>query len=147
MRTVLLDPGHGGTGGGGSIGSGVVGRRGLAEKDVAFVFARCVADRLLGRGVRAILTREADQSVALARRAALAVSSDAERMVSLHFNHHADPRVRGTVALVHDRAGAGSDALARALVDRVCSASGHRFGHVERAPIAILDPRGLPAGA
>ncbi len=81
IRTVVIDPGHGGP------DSGVVGAGGLAEKDLALLVARELQDVLQSEyGLRAILTRDQDRAVQADDRAAFANAARADVMVSLHAN-------------------------------------------------------------
>lgn len=56
-RTIVVDPGHGGT------DSGAVGVGGLREKDITLAVAGKVRDILKGSGVRVVMTREDDRDV------------------------------------------------------------------------------------
>jgi N-acetylmuramoyl-L-alanine amidase len=147
MSIVVLDPGHGGLGGGGSTGAGVIGARGAVEKDVALAVAQRAAARLHALGRRVALTRDGDRAVSLAARADLARALRAAALVSLHLDHDPDPAVQGTSAWTHARAGAASLRLAGELAAAVGAATGHPAS-VRRAPLAVLDPARLdPATA
>ena len=81
IRTIVIDPGHGGA------DEGAHGPEGTMEKDVTLSVAlrlRTLLERLLG--VRAILTRSGDTVVALDRRAAIANNDRADLFISLHAN-------------------------------------------------------------
>ncbi len=81
LRTVVIDPGHGGD------EPGARGTAGAQEKDVTLSVARRLKAGLEGRlGVRVLLTREGDQAVSLDGRAALANNNKADLFVSLHAN-------------------------------------------------------------
>lgn len=81
LRTVVIDPGHGGE------EPGAKGATGALEKDLTLSVARRLKAGLEGRlGVRVLLTREGDQTVALDGRAALANNNKADLFVSLHVN-------------------------------------------------------------
>ncbi|HKE14693.1 MAG TPA: N-acetylmuramoyl-L-alanine amidase [Kofleriaceae bacterium] len=133
MDLVVIDPGHGGTRDvGRSTWAGVRGPGGTLEKDVALELARRVAEHL---GGAALLTRQGDENLSLAERAEAARRLGAAAFVSIHLN--AGPAgARGAQAFVHERAGAGSRALAQALAPRV-----------EVAELAVLTPERLPADA
>lgn len=80
MRTIVIDPGHGGT----DLGATLPG--GLAEKDVALEIARSLRNALAGRlNARVVLTRESDVPVAPARRAEIANEAGADLFVSIHL--------------------------------------------------------------
>lgn len=81
IRTVVIDAGHGGD------ETGARGPVGTLEKDVTLSVARRLKAGLEARlGVRVILTRDGDQSVALDERAALANNNKADLFISLHAN-------------------------------------------------------------
>lgn len=80
MRTIVIDPGHGGT----DLGALLPG--GLAEKDVALEIARSLRNALAGRlNARVILTRESDVVVPPARRAEIANEVAADLFISIHL--------------------------------------------------------------
>jgi len=87
MRTVAIDPGHGGE----DEGAHAFGVDGTKEKDITLAVARRLKTMLEGRlGVRVLLTREDDRGVALDRRTSLANNNKADLFISLHAN--ASPR-------------------------------------------------------
>lgn len=81
LRTVVIDPGHGGD------ETGVKGANGALEKDITLSLARRVKALIESRlGVRVLLTRDGDQTVTLDNRAALANNSMADLFISLQLN-------------------------------------------------------------
>lgn len=90
VRTVVIDPGHGGG------DSGAIGPTGVREADVTLGIARHAAELLEGHGVRAVLTRTGDTSVALEDRTDLARRERALAFVSIHANASQIPGRRGT---------------------------------------------------
>ena len=81
IRTIVIDPGHGGT------DAGAQGPAGTLEKDVTLSVAQRLRTLLERRlGVRVILTRTGDTLVALDRRAAIANNDRADLLISLHAN-------------------------------------------------------------
>jgi N-acetylmuramoyl-L-alanine amidase len=81
LRTIVIDAGHGGD------EEGASGPQGTLEKAVTLSVARRLKSALESRlGVRVILTRDGDQTVALDERAALANNNKADLFVSLHAN-------------------------------------------------------------
>lgn len=81
IRTIVIDPGHGGA------DEGAHGPEGTLEKDVTLSVARRLRTLLERRlGVRVILTRSADTVVDLDRRAAIANNDRADLFISLHAN-------------------------------------------------------------
>jgi N-acetylmuramoyl-L-alanine amidase len=81
LRTIVIDPGHGGA------EDGAHGAGGTLEKNVTLSVARRLKAALEGRlGVRVVLTRDGDATVGLDERAALANNNKADLLVSLHAN-------------------------------------------------------------
>ena len=79
IKTVCLDPGHGGKDPGFSVGS-------HQEKIYTLLLARELRDQLSGTGLRVSLTRDQDVYVDLSARPAAAKARKADLFVSLHFN-------------------------------------------------------------
>lgn len=89
VRTIVLDPGHGGE------EQGAAGARGTLEKTLTLAVARRLKTALETRlGARVLLTREDDRAVALDERAAFANNNKADVFVSLHVN----ASLRGTAS-------------------------------------------------
>src|SRR5436309_575304 len=111
MRTVVLDPGHGGSVRCASSSPlGVRGPGGTLEKDFTLALARRVRAQL-EPAIRVHLTRDGDVNRSLAERAALARKLGARAFVSLHANGGA-PGERGCETWVHDRSTPSARALA-----------------------------------
>lgn len=83
VRTVALDPGHGGK------DKGFV-NRSTYEKDATLLLARDVRDLLLKAGLKVVFTRDSDRMVELEDRVETARARRADLFVSLHFNAGAD---------------------------------------------------------
>ena len=82
---IVIDPGHGGS------ESGASSEDGLLEKRVTLTLARSLRRRLLkNRGIRVVLTRDEDRTLALDERTAIANQNRADLFLSLHLN--ASPR-------------------------------------------------------
>jgi N-acetylmuramoyl-L-alanine amidase len=88
VRTVVIDPGHGGdVDVEGVRGPGAKGPGGTFEKHVTLTIGRMLKSALEARlGVRALLTREDDRTVYLDERAAFANNNKADLFISLHLN-------------------------------------------------------------
>jgi N-acetylmuramoyl-L-alanine amidase len=78
VKTVVIDPGHGGA------DRGKVGPSGVAESDVALAIARELALHLQGDGFYVFMTRSSDSDVPLKRRAEIANLASADIFVSIH---------------------------------------------------------------
>lgn len=81
IRTIVIDPGHGGK------EVGAVGPSGLYEKDVTLAVARKLAAALSAKtGARVVLTREDDSVISLDQRTAIANQYKADLFLSIHMN-------------------------------------------------------------
>jgi N-acetylmuramoyl-L-alanine amidase len=91
IRTVIIDPGHGGP------DVGASGPSGTFEKDITLNIARKVrANVANGLGLQAYLTRDRDQEVALEDRPAFANNYKADLFVSIHANAFRSEGARGS---------------------------------------------------
>jgi N-acetylmuramoyl-L-alanine amidase len=91
VRTVVIDPGHGGP------RPGTIGKSGLMEKDVNLDIALALQKLLQDKaGLDAVLTRESDIDVPLEKRTVIANQKRADLFVSIHSNAQRD-RKRGGV--------------------------------------------------
>src|SRR5262249_4979438 len=90
LRTIVIDPGHGGD------DAGAKGPQGTLEKTVTLSIARRLKAVIESRlGTRVLLTREGDQTVGLDQRAALANNNKADLFISVHANASVRPSVAG----------------------------------------------------
>jgi N-acetylmuramoyl-L-alanine amidase len=106
LRAIVIDAGHGGD------DAGARGPQGVLEKDVTLGVARRLKASLEARlGVRVLLTRDADQTVASDQRAALANNNKADLFISLHAGASVRPNVSGTEVFYLSLAGYGEEAL------------------------------------
>lgn len=91
VRTVVIDPGHGGP------RPGTIGKSGLQEKEVNLAVALALQKLLKEQaGLDAVLTRESDIDVPLDDRTVIANQKRADLFISIHSNAHRD-RKRGGV--------------------------------------------------
>lgn len=111
IRTIVLDPGHGGK------EVGAVGAGGLMEKDVTLAICRRLASLLGSRlGARVVLTRSDDSVVTLDQRTALANQYKADLFLSVHLNASVQRVARGSETYFLSLE--ASDDLSRAAADR-----------------------------
>jgi len=90
LRTIVIDPGHGGE------DIGAKGAQGTLEKTITLSVARRLKAAIESRlGTRVLLTRDGDQAVGLDQRAALANNNKADLFISLHANASVRPSVGG----------------------------------------------------
>jgi N-acetylmuramoyl-L-alanine amidase len=109
VRTVVIDPGHGGD------ELGAQGSRGTLEKDVTLSVARRLRALIESRlGLRVFLTRDDDRMMTLDDRSAYANSQKADVFLSIHANAAVRAAMKGAEVyyLSIDRAGAEARRLA-----------------------------------
>ena len=91
IRTIVIDPGHGGR------EVGAVGPGGLMEKDITLAIARKLQSSLASKlGARVVLTRDDDSVVSLDQRTALANQYKADLFLSVHLNAAVVKDARGS---------------------------------------------------
>jgi N-acetylmuramoyl-L-alanine amidase len=104
LRTIVLDPGHGGT------DTGAKSTKGTLEKDVALTVARRVKTIIESRlGARVLLTREDDRLLGADERASLANNNKADLFLSLHLASSVVKRNAGVSVFVLDPAAPAAD--------------------------------------
>ncbi len=90
LRTVVLDPGHGGE------ELGTQGTKGGLEKDITLSVAKRLRTLIESRlGLKVYLTREDDRTMSLDDRAAFANSHQADVFLSIHANSAVRPALKG----------------------------------------------------
>lgn len=90
LRTIVIDPGHGGD------EPGAKGPIGTLEKDVTLAVARRLEAMIENRlGLRVLMTRETDIGVPLEQRASVANNNKADLFVSIHANASVRPNASG----------------------------------------------------
>jgi N-acetylmuramoyl-L-alanine amidase len=91
IRTIVIDPGHGGK------DVGASGPGGLLEKDLTLAICRKLADALSAKvGARVVLTREDDAVVSLDQRTAIANQYKADLFLSVHLNAAVTKTAKGS---------------------------------------------------
>ncbi|WP_455202242.1 N-acetylmuramoyl-L-alanine amidase family protein [Kaarinaea lacus] len=82
VRTIVIDPGHGGK------DPGAVGKLGIYEKDIALEIAKSLRDRLDEHGTyEVLLTRESDETISLNDRVEFANAHNVDLFISIHINY------------------------------------------------------------
>lgn len=90
VRTIVLDPGHGGR------DPGCIGKSGLEEKTITLDVATALKKMLVEKsGLNVILTRESDIMVPLETLPVIANKKRADLFVSIHVNAHRDRKREG----------------------------------------------------
>jgi len=81
VKTVMIDPGHGGS------DNGTVGRIGTKEKDITLDIAKRLKERLEKHGkYNVVMTREQDITLPLNKRIEIARLNKADLFISIHIN-------------------------------------------------------------
>src|SRR5206468_3477740 len=107
LRTIVIDPGHGGH------DPGAIGPAGLQEKELTLDVSQRVATLLRDEAdVRVVLTRSRDEFVALRERTRLANREKADLFVSVHVN--AAPAMTASGAETYFLSSEATDNAARA---------------------------------
>jgi N-acetylmuramoyl-L-alanine amidase len=105
LRTIVIDAGHGGD------DTGSKGPKGTLEKDITLAVARRLKGAIEGRlGVRVLLTRDGDATVAADQRAAVANNNKADLFISLHANASVRRGVSGAEVFYLNLEGYGEQA-------------------------------------
>jgi len=90
LRTVVIDPGHGGE------ELGTQGAKGTLEKDITLSVARRLRTLIESRlGAKVFLTREDDRTLSLDDRSAFANNHQADVFLSIHANSAVRPSLKG----------------------------------------------------
>ncbi len=90
VKTIVLDPGHGGE------DPGAVSRKGQKEKDIALAVALELRDLLIKeKALEVVLTRESDISLPLENRTVIANQKKADLFISIHANAHRNRKRKG----------------------------------------------------
>ncbi|MBE7500545.1 MAG: N-acetylmuramoyl-L-alanine amidase [Verrucomicrobiales bacterium] len=162
VRTIMLDPGHGGKDPGNQEGQEL-------EKRYTLLLAQQLRVKLQAAGFQVLLTRNRDVFVGLPERAALANNSKADLFLSLHFNslgrsdgavhglevfcltpnHAASTHAPRTATSSQRLPGHGTGAQSVLLAYQVQKAAVRRLGLVDRgvkrARFAVLRDVQMPA--
>lgn len=136
-KTIVIDPGHGGTA---EYDQYRVGPAGEREEWVNLRVALLLRDKLEERGARVLLTRTEDVEVALDVRARLAVENDADAFVSVHHNATADPGVNFPIIYYHANASENSASveLAKAMGRRI-----NEYLFDDNAPVSVVSDHAI----
>ena len=97
VRTVIIDPGHGGS------DPGAIGVGGLREKDVTLRLSKMLAEKLRLMGFRVVATRDRDTTLSLEERTAIAEASNGDVFISLHANSAPRRSVQGIETYYPDK--------------------------------------------
>lgn len=138
MRTVILDPGHGG------VEPGAI-YEGRKEKDDNLRLAMLLGDILENAGVRVLYTRTSDIDQTPAQKAAIGNRSDADFFISLHRNAMPVPGSgSGAMTLVYENQG-DAKVLAQNIQNALVKTGFADLGIQERPGLAVLNRTKMPA--
>ncbi|MFQ5883108.1 MAG: N-acetylmuramoyl-L-alanine amidase [Candidatus Methylomirabilales bacterium] len=133
IKTIALDPGHGGR------DTGAVGPKGLQEKevvlDIALKLRRLIQERL---GIRVVMTRTEDVFVPLEERTAIANRAKADFFISIHVNAAPRSRAQGFETYYLSREPSDSEARASAIRENLSVNMGGLKPKEQEALRAIL---------
>jgi N-acetylmuramoyl-L-alanine amidase len=91
IRTIVIDPGHGGS------DTGAIGPGGLEEKTITLALAKKLSASLSKQlKVRVVLTRDTDELIPLTQRTAIANQFQADLFLSIHLNSSLRKGAQGT---------------------------------------------------
>ncbi len=128
IRTIVIDPGHGGD------DEGVKGPAGTKEKDLTLTLARRVKAAIESRlGIRVLLTRDDDRRVPIDDRTAMANNNKSDLFISLHANASFRPALAGG-AIYSASFEPGAAQAARALAPERVPAIGGGSREIEFVP-------------
>ena len=146
-RTIVIDPGHGGS------DNGAIGFSGTREKDITLAVALKTRKILQDLGEKVIMTRDADTEVALptstageelqARVDTAYLDPNSKIFVSIHCNAFVNPKSNGTESFFHENA--ESQRLAAIINEELISAGGLRNRGVKSANFYVLTHSQIPA--
>ena len=88
IKTIMIDPGHGGKDPGAIC-------RGLKEKDINLRLAKILGTILRQKGFKVLYTRTTDKFIPLEERTVMANTMGADLFISIHVNAHRNRRIRG----------------------------------------------------
>lgn len=109
-KTVCIDPGHGGSSSGATLGSRL-------EKDDTLRLSLLVRDILEERGYTVVMTRDNDSDVSLADRCKIANKARASLFVSIHRNSSISKDATGMEMWVHSSNPTDDTLLAQNILD------------------------------
>jgi N-acetylmuramoyl-L-alanine amidase len=146
-KTVVIDPGHGGS------DPGAVGQNGLKEKDVTLDIAKRVQRLLEAKGAMVIMARPGDTEVDLYERTNRANRAGADIFVSIHINAHNDRVYGGTSTYLYqndmkDQPASrvqNSRRLANYVQNELLKSLGLRDVGVKEAHFAVLRTSSMPS--
>ncbi len=138
MKTIVLDPGHGGTETGATNGP-------RQEKDDNLRLGLAVRDRLQPLGYNVIMTRDTDVNVPLLERSAIANRNNADIFVSLHRNSTDNSVANGVENIVQPGSPPINTTYARNVLNQVVDVGVQSNRGVKQDDLSVLRNTVAPA--
>lgn len=107
VRTIMIDPGHGGKDPGAMAG-------GIVEREFTLAMAKRLGAALRARGFNVLYTRTGNKFISLQDRPDIANHKKADLFISIHLNANTNPEVRGLETYYLDMAKTQSAAVVAA---------------------------------
>ncbi len=121
VKTIVIDPGHGGKDPGTSHNN-------ITERELTLDVSKRLGSVLRAAGYNVVFTRERDAWVSLSERSNFAVKKKGDLFISIHVNASAKPNVSGFETYYLDLAGNKESVRLAALEN---SGTNHRLGEME----------------
>ncbi len=135
VKTVIIDPGHGGR----DIGARSK-KFGIREKDITLKIARRLKGILEANGIDAVLTRGSDRFISLEDRCVIANEKHSDIFISIHANASRRGRVKGFECFYLTGAIDDNERAANAAMDEPCRIEGaSRAGRSKELEITLWD--------
>ena len=143
-KTIVVDPGHGGS------NPGAV-ANGTRESDHNLAVSLALQDKLRKAGAKVVMTRTADTTVApegnslsteLQKRVDIAEANQADLFVSIHANSNPDNKIAGAMTFFSQ---SGSEPLAKDIQSALVSATGAKDRGVHAATFHVLRNTSMPS--
>lgn len=147
-KTVVVDPGHGGS------DTGAISKNGSAfiyEKDVTLAIANKLRSNLEAQGARVIMTRARDTTVSLEDRASIADNSNADLFISIHNDSYIQENALHGASTYYHKTSKVSRQLATYVQNRIGTTTGiHNRGIIPDDTLyanglAVLRETSMPA--
>lgn len=138
MKTIVIDPGHGGSDPGAVLGT-------RYEKNDNLRLGLAVRDRLQAAGQKVVMTRTSDVYVPLLDRSAISNNNNADLFVSLHRNGSVNPLVNGVENFVQINAPLSSFEKAKIVLDELVGAGVQSNRGVKQGDYSVLRYTRAPA--
>ena len=138
-KTVVLDPGHGGSGNPGAVNGSRL------EKNDNLRLGLAVRDILVAKGVNVVMTRSTDVDVSLTERSNISNRNNADLFVAFHRDSSTNPAANGVGTFIYTAAPARTAGYAFNVSDSIADAGVQTNRGVIRANFAVLRNTVAPA--